>query len=933
MNRVLSVVFLILIFLSPSFTQSGSKEIDKESTISGLSKPGGIIDRAGGTHNASNIGLFFENRGKLYPRRITQGPSGEFPINSGRHYIYRINPIVGIPGNTVQCRFTDNEEWEARKGFHNNELALIAFSDNPNTWHPALGWPVKDNGGDPLFRSDQDSYCVYNDSGNTVQIIDLEIAQTGYAYGVKFARDLLFFKFEISNRGTDHLSDLYFGYYMDLDIGNVSGGDPEYNDDKLDFIRDKNFVYFYDADGYSAEWGGATGYMGCALLRTPEISGVELGLTDMHYNEYYDDEIKRDSIEYGIMSSSPELYNSSIGNKFFHLGSSTDLHFDDPSTIPSGGLDLVATMASGPYSLSPGETIVFYTVIVAGNTFPELLNSLEVAFRTVESNFELPKPPPTPKLMAYPGNGRVTLYWNDEAENGLDNFSGEYDFEGYRIYRSLDKGLHWDQIDRNLFPNTGPDPVPQIEFDVINGIPPDKGLQYSFTDTSVTNGFEYWYTITSYDRGDSLVESLESSKGNTVDALNTVSLIPISPALGRMPIFSDTVKHVSGFSNYRVSVNPIDENELVDNEYQIDFNYAPKIERGKLKTEVEISITDSSQTKPHRYGFEFTATNRLNLVNLTTGEVIRSGYAYVSGANYNLPGMRVKLTDPDPTAPPEFLPKNGDVITINFAVNVTKNKTDSVIKERPIAINQLQATEDGILFKLIPPEIIKSISRIGGTDYIEYDFDVLDTNAVSNNLYLISIEGNGVDGMGQGFVSLLIRDSTMMTIDSLDTLYNEDTFIFGGIQGTVYFSQNNLPGPGNIYALETRQSHLPNIQDIYQFKIQNAVIDGNYISNNMNRIRVVPNPYVVSARYEPEFGELRKEPLRQLVFNNLPSKCTLYIFTVAGDLVKTIYHESNIGTASWDLRSDGGREIAPGIYILVVKSDEGEYLSRFAVIK
>ncbi len=56
-------------------------------------------------------------------------------------------------------------------------------------------------------------------------------------------------------------------------------------------------------------------------------------------------------------------------------------------------------------------------------------------------------------------------------------------------------------------------------------------------------------------------------------------------------------------------------------------------------------------------------------------------------------------------------------------------------------------------------------------------------------------------------------------------------------------------------------------------------------------------------------------------------------FTVDADLVKTIYHNSNNGTEVWDLRSEGGREIAPGVYIYLVKSGDIEYKERFAVIK
>jgi len=95
----------------------------------------------------------------------------------------------------------------------------------------------------------------------------------------------------------------------------------------------------------------------------------------------------------------------------------------------------------------------------------------------------------------------------------------------------------------------------------------------------------------------------------------------------------------------------------------------------------------------------------------------------------------------------------------------------------------------------------------------------------------------------------------------------------------------------------------------------------------------VPNPYMASSLYEIEYGELRREPLRQIQFINLPPECTIYIFTVDGDLVKTLHHNAINGTEPWDLRSEGGREIAPGVYLYIVKTSFSEYMERFAVIK
>ena len=104
---------------------------------------------------------------------------------------------------------------------------------------------------------------------------------------------------------------------------------------------------------------------------------------------------------------------------------------------------------------------------------------------------------------------------------------------------------------------------------------------------------------------------------------------------------------------------------------------------------------------------------------------------------------------------------------------------------------------------------------------------------------------------------------------------------------------------------------------------------------SLNDIKVVPNPYIISAKWErkrlgdPKLGE----PIRDLVFTNLPGVCTISIYTLDGNLVKTIEHTSGQGTEFWDLRSFSNQQIATGIYFYHVKSDAGERVSRFAVVR
>ncbi len=94
------------------------------------------------------------------------------------------------------------------------------------------------------------------------------------------------------------------------------------------------------------------------------------------------------------------------------------------------------------------------------------------------------------------------------------------------MYRSQDNGVTWKLL---------------ADFDLVNDIGVDKGLQYSYKDESVINGFEYWYSITACDRGDEFLESLESPRGSNPELRNIVALTPNSAALGRTPVSAEEV--------------------------------------------------------------------------------------------------------------------------------------------------------------------------------------------------------------------------------------------------------------------------------------------------------------------------------------------------------------------------------------------------------
>ena len=98
-----------------------------------------------------------------------------------------------------------------------------------------------------------------------------------------------------------------------------------------------------------------------------------------------------------------------------------------------------------------------------------------------------------------------------------------------------------------------------------------------------------------------------------------------------------------------------------------------------------------------------------------------------------------------------------------------------------------------------------------------------------------------------------------------------------------------------------------------------------------DNVLVVPNPYRGSASWERWNTSGVRE--QKVMFMNLPSPCTIRIFTASGDLVKTIkYNDTNYGAAEWNLATDAGLLVTSGVYFYHVDSDAGKKIGKFAVL-
>jgi hypothetical protein len=99
-------------------------------------------------------------------------------------------------------------------------------------------------------------------------------------------------------------------------------------------------------------------------------------------------------------------------------------------------------------------------------------------------------------------------------------------------------------------------------------------------------------------------------------------------------------------------------------------------------------------------------------------------------------------------------------------------------------------------------------------------------------------------------------------------------------------------------------------------------------SVDLSQVRVVPNPYVVTSKYE------NIQNVRQIRFMYLPPECTITVYTVSGTRVKTLQHNSSTGSLAWNLVSDWSQALSFGVYVYVVEDPQGNrHVGKFALIK
>jgi len=122
----------------------------------------------------------------------------------------------------------------------------------------------------------------------------------------------------------------------------------------------------------------------------------------------------------------------------------------------------------------------------------------------------------------------------------------------------------------------------------------------------------------------------------------------------------------------------------------------------------------------------------------------------------------------------------------------------------------------------------------------------------------------------------------------------------------------------------------------YQFKVKGQRIDQAYAARNLDKIKVVPNPYVVTASWERSNPYSSGRGPRSVQFIHLPQRCTIRIFAVDGTLVRTLEHDAPMsdGSEEWNLLTRDNMDLAYGVYVYHIQAPGvGEKTGRILISK
>ena len=523
----------------------------------------------------------------------------------------------------------------------------------------------------------------------------------------------------------------------------------------------------------------------------------------------------------------------------------------------------------------------------------------------------------------------MTLYWDRVAESSIDPTLKVRDFEGYKIYKGTDPDLsdalqitdvHGNkvfykpvyQVDldddiRGIFPSS-----PAL-VDLTDGAPfylgDDTGIQNFFVDDDVINGRTYYYAVVAYDRGEASRDIFpsENSRFISKDALgristdlNTVAVVPNAPVAGYVPPPSGfKLDRTAGFSTALPLFEVIDPFKIEDSNYILEFN--DSLVQG-------VNIAYSYSVKNSATGSYVLEDKELAGSN---GEVFKGVRLSINNSYQTLDSIRLN----------PGLSRWNSVNAKNLKYQVSRFTSQNV--------NGIKSPRSYVIrFNSAYTDSSDKLSLIFGPN-------APPKRRCNFQVYDITSPGNPVRIPFAFTESNQFRKDTLSFLDQITLATPQADKVTWKIV-MIGDSSSVIPGDGDSLFIAIYKPLTA--EDEFTFTTSRSDYDVNDARDQLNRIKVVPNPYVVTNVFEqPLPPNVRGRGERVINFINLPPKSKIYIFSSSGSLVKTLEHDGNLqnGTVTWDVRTKEGLDVAYGVYFYVVEVDgiSDKKTGKIAIIK
>lgn len=586
------------------------------------------------------------------------------------------------------------------------------------------------------------------------------------------------------------------------------------------------------------------------------------------------------------------------------------------------------------------STDFFSTAWIFGNDEGDFFKNRKTVQNIYNSDYNFAQPPIMPTLTAVTGDEQVVLSWDTLSVNSFDRFLQDFDFEGYKLYKGTNNLLSDSRTisDVNGTP-TFYQPIAQwdldndisgtirvLEGDAVYNMGSNTGLEFYYVDNDVTNGKLYYYALVAYDRGisssggddpgidpqeNTFRVSLNGAGAVVGTSINAAAVIPTTNPAGFVGggTDSDLSKVTEGTGTGSASISVAVE-ELVDDTklYEVVFSdSASDIGIQRVTTTYEIREVGGDalvSSTPFSPSTKIVDGFIVNFDNDNPGNIIPTKTGWVANE-----GQENELFNLDPT--------ELDGISTNWELAITPDRNGDLT-------NFIRTDHDYEVYFVNPEDSTYRPPLLFGAGFSRFEIPIFARNLITGkqaDLFISDTDENGELNSGD-VLFLAERDERnrvkyrfMITI--LDNGGTEDV----------------APTAGDKFRISTTRPF--GRDDRFQFTMRKQTVDTELAKESLEDIFVAPNPYLGAASWERKSGSIGRGE-RKIEFFNLPRKCTIRIFNVRGELVRTLEHDGafNDGSISWDLRSNDSEDIAYGIYFYHVEAPGiGEYVDKFAIIK